>query len=128
MDEKIKILYVDDESFNLLIFESLFENKYEVITAELGDIGLEILKSNLDIRLVVSDMRMPLMDGIEFITKAKALYPQIHYFILSGYDITPKILEALSSGLIVNYFQKPFEASEIEASFDEVLLNNVSST
>jgi two-component system response regulator (stage 0 sporulation protein F) len=114
MDERIKILYVDDEPINLLLFKCMFENKYDVETAESGMKGLDILNRNPSVRVVITDMRMPQMDGIQFISKAKGLYPGIYFYMLSGYDITADIQEALSNGLILKYFQKPFKMEEID--------------
>lgn len=118
MNEKPKILYVDDEFINLLLFKINFSKKYEVFTAENGLMGLELLDNNHDISIVLSDMKMPAMNGIEFIIKAKAKYPKISYFILTGYEITKEIQEALNSGLIVKYFRKPFNISEIDSEIE----------
>jgi two-component system, response regulator, stage 0 sporulation protein F len=118
----ITILYVDDEPINLMLFERMFNKKYKVLTAESGFIGLDVLKDNPDLEVVISDMKMPLMDGLEFITKAKALYPDIYYYILTGYEITIQIQESLDRGIIQKYFRKPFNMSEIEKIIEENLL------
>ena len=121
MNEKPKILYVDDEIVNLQLFELVFSNKYEVFTAENGLKGLELLDNNHSVSIVISDMKMPLMNGIEFIQKSKAKYQKISYFILTGYEITHEIQEALNLGLIVKYFRKPFNKSEIESEIELAL-------
>jgi response regulator RpfG family c-di-GMP phosphodiesterase len=69
MDDKPKILYVDDESINLQLFEINFSKKYEVLTADYGIKGLEVLIDNPDIRVVVSDMKMPNMKRLLFCCK-----------------------------------------------------------
>jgi len=114
MESAIHILYVDDEPINLMLFRSMFSKKYSVDTAESGYQGLEFLKNNRDIKVIISDMRMPGMNGIEFIQKARELYPSGVFFILTGYDITPEIRKALGNGLISRYFQKPFNMKEID--------------
>ena len=119
----IKILYLDDEPINLMLFESMFDRKYKVITAESGFIGLEVLKDNPDTQVVISDMKMPLMNGLEFITKVKPNYPQIHFYLLSGYELTSEIQESLSTGLILKYFQKPFKMKEIDDTIIEYMSN-----
>ncbi|MDP4276964.1 MAG: response regulator [Bacteroidota bacterium] len=119
--EKRKILYVDDEKINLLLFEANLEKKYTVLTAEDGISALEILSENKDIEIVISDMRMPNMNGIEFIQCATELYPTISYYILTGYDITDEIQKALNKGLIRRYFSKPFRINEIISEIDTVL-------
>ncbi|NOQ24468.1 MAG: response regulator [Bacteroidales bacterium] len=121
MDKKITILYVDDEPINLSLFQYNLKKKFDVLTAESGAEGLEILKENPHIRIVISDMKMPGMSGIDFIKLAKKDYPDIQYFILTGFDITEEIADALNERLIHKYFRKPFNMKEIEASLFEIL-------
>jgi len=114
MEKKVKILYVDDEPVNLMLFEINFSKEYNILTAENGFSGLETLDANPDILIIVSDMKMPNMNGIEFISKAKEKYPNKKFYILTGYEITNEIQEALDSGLILKYFNKPFNIKEID--------------
>ena len=71
----MKILYVDDEFINLEIFEINFSEKYEVFTALDAKSGLEVLAKESGIVVVISDMRMPEMNGIDFIKIAKSQFP-----------------------------------------------------
>jgi len=121
MNEKTTILCVDDEPINLMLFEINFSKKYHVIKANSGFEGLEKLKSNKEISVVVSDMKMPGMNGIEFISKAKHEFPNIFFIILTGFDITEEIMKALDEKLINKYFRKPFKMQEIDASILEAL-------
>ncbi len=121
MSSKPKILYVDDEFLNLQLFEINLRTKYHVLTAESATKGLEILDNNKDIVVVISDMKMPIMNGLEFIAIAKEKYPSISYYILTGYDITDEIQEALNKGLILKYFRKPFDINEIDRSITEAI-------
>ncbi len=116
MTDKPTILYVDDEPVNLQIFELNFRNRFHVLTAESGLKGLEILKIRHDIKAVVSDMRMPGMNGIEFIRTAKKHYPHITFFILTGFEITDEIRMAMKEGLVIQYFKKPCNLPEMEES------------
>jgi response regulator RpfG family c-di-GMP phosphodiesterase len=124
MVEKISLLYVDDEPINLKIFELSFKNRFNIYTALSGQEGFEILKNEPSITVVVSDMRMPGMNGLEFISMAKNNYHNIIYFILTGYEITEEISEALSNKLIHKYFRKPFNAGEIEKTILEAIESN----
>jgi response regulator RpfG family c-di-GMP phosphodiesterase len=118
----ITILYVDDEEANLFVFEKMFETKYKVLTAHSGKEGLEELKDHsADIIVVISDMRMPLMNGVEFIKKAKSTYSNIAYFILTGFDFNDEIAEALETKLIHKFFTKPFDMSEIEQAITDAV-------
>ncbi|MEN8120683.1 MAG: response regulator [Bacteroidota bacterium] len=121
MEKKVNILYVDDEVLNLELFALVFKKKFNVITAESGAEGLEKLKENNDICIVISDMRMPGMNGIEFINNAKKEFKNIIYFILTGFEITEEISDALNQKLINQYFKKPFNSKEIESTINEVL-------
>ncbi len=118
MNEKQTILYVDDEEINLVVFEANFIGKFNVITADSGFEGIKILENKPDIPIVISDMKMPGMNGIEFIKTAKKQFPNIAYFILTGFDITDEISSALDDKLINDYFKKPFNGREIEASIN----------
>jgi len=122
MNTGITILYVDDEPINTMIFAANFKRNYIVLTAGSGFEGLDILKSNPEISIVISDMKMPEMNGIQFITKAKMGFPNIRFFILSGYELTPEIVDALDNKLILKYFKKPFNLREIETAIEEALM------
>ena len=121
MAELPTILYVDDEPINLTLFKINFKNKYNIITAESGDQGLEQLKLNPYVNVVISDMKMPGMNGIEFIRMAKEDFPDISFFILTGFDITEEIARALEEKLIHKYFRKPFNIKEIDSAITEAL-------
>jgi two-component system, response regulator, stage 0 sporulation protein F len=121
MDVKSKILYVDDEFINLQLFKIIFSHKYEVFSAENGMKGLEVLQNNPDIAVIVSDMKMPGMSGLEFIKESKVIYPGKSYYILSGYEITDEIQEALNTGLIIRYFRKPLNKVEVDSQIELAL-------
>jgi two-component system response regulator (stage 0 sporulation protein F) len=122
MKDKITILYVDDEPINLMLFELNFEKLYTVITAGSGFLGLEKLSVNPAIKIVISDMKMPGMNGVEFIRKGKKEYPEIKFFILTGFEITEEIADALNEKIINKYFRKPFNMKEITNEIETVIL------
>jgi two-component system, response regulator, stage 0 sporulation protein F len=121
MDKPVTVLYVDDEPINLMLFKANFKKLFNVITAGSGFDGMELLKLNPDTAIVISDMKMPRMNGIEFIRIAKKDFPNISFFILTGFDITDEISEALSEKLIHKYFKKPFNIKEIESAILEAI-------
>ncbi|MCF6240989.1 MAG: response regulator [Bacteroidales bacterium] len=123
MEKKINILYVDDEQINLQLFSMLFEKKFNILTASSGNEGLNILAKKNNFSIVISDMKMPEMNGIEFIKKAREQYKNIRYFILTGFEITKEISEALKQKIICSYFKKPFIPTDIEEKINEVLYN-----
>jgi two-component system, response regulator, stage 0 sporulation protein F len=121
MNQTPTLLYVDDEPLNLTLFEINFQKKYTVKTALSGEKGLDILRSEPSIAVVITDMKMPGMNGIEFIRKAKENFPEIVFFILTGYEITEEITKALEEKLIYKYFKKPFLMKDMETAILEVL-------
>lgn len=123
MNNMITILFVDDEPINLMLFKLNFKSKYNILTAESGFKGLNELRAHPETSIVISDMRMPGMNGIDFIKIAKKEFSNISYFILTGYDITDEIASALEEKLIHKYFRKPFNMKEIDESFNEVIQN-----
>lgn len=125
MSHKHKLLYVDDEPINLQLFQINFQKKFNVLTADSAIEGLEVLNNNTDISIVISDMKMPLMNGLEFIKLAKERFPEILYFILTGYGLTNEMSEAISSGMIIKYFSKPFNLNEIETTIEIALQKNM---
>lgn len=116
MEEKKTILYIDDEQINLMLFAKIFEEDFIIITASSGFEGLDKLKQSPEIKFVFSDMRMPGMNGIEFITQAKKAYEDKTFFLITGYNITQEIHEALENKTIAKYFGKPFNIDEIKSS------------
>lgn len=119
-DEKISILYVDDEDVNVFLFTSLFDQRFEVHTALSGLEALEELdKLGGRIDAVVSDMNMPEMNGIEFVYRAHEKYQGVSYFILTGYDYNDEIDEAIEKNVVKKYFSKPFEFNVLSKEIEE---------
>ncbi len=104
----------------MFLFKSLFELEFDVITSSSGDDALNVL-SNMDgqIDVIISDMNMPEMNGLEFIASARGKYGDIVYFILSGYNVSDEIDQAIREDIIRQYFPKPFTYDDIaEAVLD----------
>lgn len=108
-----KLLYVDDEYPNRVMFQLTYKNELEILLAESADEGLHLMKQHSDINLVITDMRMPNKDGLEFVTEARKLNNNIPYCLLTGFGITTEIQKALHSNLIDVYFKKPFDKHQI---------------
>ncbi|MCP4456563.1 MAG: response regulator [Cytophagales bacterium] len=118
---KRTILYVDDEDVNLFLFQHTMDAHFNIITAESGADGLEILASNDEIVAVVSDMSMPEMNGVEFITTAKSKLPDLYYVILTGYSFNQEIKDAVESGLVSGFFTKPYDVDELQVAINKLV-------
>lgn len=107
------ILCVDDEPNILAALRRLFRAKgYEVLTAESARAGLAVLEAR-PVDLVISDMRMPEMDGVQFLERARALWPDTLRLLLTGYADVNQILDAVNRGEIYRYITKPWDDHEI---------------
>ena len=113
MARKVKVLYLDDEEMNLFIFTRSFDS-FDVVTAETAERALQVLRRDKGITKVISDVQMPGLTGLEFIIDARKLRPEVNYYLLSGYEISREIHEAVESGLVKRYFRKPMNVDEVE--------------
>lgn len=109
---KYKILFVDDEAANLRMLERLFRDEYEVIVAESGAEGLELL-SHHNVAIIVSDQRMPGMSGIDFLKKSAEMRPQTVRIILTGYTDVSDLVEAVNSRVVYRYITKPWVNTDL---------------
>ncbi len=115
-----KILLVDDEPANLRILERLFASSFEVFTAASGKDGLEVLNSH-DIALIVSDQRMPGMNGVEFLKKAAELRAATVRMILTGYTDIDALVESINSGVVYRYITKPWSNPDLQQTVKRAL-------
>ncbi len=83
-----------------------------------GDKGIHIIHNDKDINLVISNIKMTGMSGREFIEKAKKIYKNIPYMILSGYSKSQLISKAIEDQLIINYFTKPFNKTLLKKEIE----------
>lgn len=114
MSMEQRLLFVDDEKSILRALERLFfDSDYEILTAESGEEGLQILAEN-PVDVVISDMRMPGMDGYQFLNQVKTLYPSTTRLILSGYADEKIVLNSLIDGSSQFYLFKPWDGEALK--------------
>ena len=107
------ILCVDDEPNILSSLRRLFRpHGYRVLTADGGAAGLALLESET-VDLVISDMRMPHMDGAQFLAQVRQRWPGTMRLLLTGYADIQSILDAINQGEIYRYVTKPWDENDI---------------
>jgi response regulator RpfG family c-di-GMP phosphodiesterase len=107
------ILCVDDEPNILSSLRRLFRGKgFQVRIAEGGKAGLALLETET-VDLVISDMRMPEMDGAQFLEQVRARWPDTLRLLLTGYSDVTSIIEAINRGEIYRYITKPWDDNDI---------------
>ncbi|MDB5754881.1 MAG: two-component system response regulator [Massilia sp.] len=107
------ILCVDDEPNILSALRRLFRPQgYEVLTAQSAREGLAVLDAR-PVDLVISDMRMPEMDGVQFLEQARGRWPETLRLLLTGNADVRLILDAVNRGEIYRYITKPWDDHEM---------------
>lgn len=123
---KYNILVTDDEIDNLQLFKRTLRNNYNVFLANSGFEAIEILKNN-KIDMIISDHKMPGMDGVELMKKTLALAPDSVRILITAYTDSSTLMSAINEGKIHRYIRKPWNPSDllniIMASFDVYQLN-----
>jgi response regulator RpfG family c-di-GMP phosphodiesterase len=105
-NKKCSILYVDDEPQNLMTFKAAFRRDFEVLTATNANDAYTIL-SNHDIEVIIADQRMPIITGVEFLTKVKTQFPNPIRMILTGYSDIEALLNRLMKEECIVFYQNP---------------------
>lgn len=107
------LLFVDDEANILSALRRLFRPLgYRIFTAESGAAGLQVFEQN-PVDLVISDMRMPEMNGAEFLEKVRAGWPDAVRILLTGYADVSSTIAAINKGEIYRYVAKPWNDDDI---------------
>jgi len=112
--EKKRILYVDDEHVNLQLFRLTFQSEFDITTIDNPPEALRLLSSNT-YSIIVSDMKMPGMSGIEFLTEAGKLQPQTYRILVTGLLEDDSIETARESGVIHTMIHKPWIKADLMA-------------
>lgn len=116
-----KILFVDDESNILSTLKRQFRNiEYELLFANSGKEGLEVLK-NEEISVIISDMKMPEMDGARFLEQARLIQPDSVTIILSGHAEIDTVLDSINRGNIWRFVTKPWDKDELKIAIDNAV-------
>jgi len=102
-----KILFVDDEPHVLQSIKRQFRKRFVLETACGGEEALQVLKNNGPFAIIVSDMRMPGMNGIELLSRVKNIYPDTVRIMLTGNGDQETAIEAVNTGQIFRFLTKP---------------------
>jgi response regulator RpfG family c-di-GMP phosphodiesterase len=115
------ILFVDDEMPVLRSLKRLLRpTGHEIHIANSGSEGLELLDEH-PIDVVVSDMRMPEMNGTQFLTSVAGKWPDTTRMLLTGYADLTSAIDAINSGYISRYLTKPWHDADILMSIDQAV-------
>ncbi len=114
------VLIVDDQIEILNSLQRLLKNEFSIFTAGSGEEGLELLNQHT-FAVIVSDQRMPRMDGVTFLTRAREIQPEAIRILLTAYADIEATISAINQAQIFQYIAKPFEPDD----FRQILKNAV---
>ena len=120
MTEKGNVLFVDDEKHILVALRALFRQQYNVFIAQSGADALDIICQE-HIHAIVSDQRMPQMQGHELLAQVKRLSPNTMRLLLTGYSDMAAIVNSINDGEIFRFIHKPWDNAEIRVIVDKVV-------
>ncbi|NJL24205.1 MAG: diguanylate cyclase [Calothrix sp. SM1_5_4] len=118
---KTKVLCVDDDNSILDALTRLLKAQFDVGTASCAREGLDWLKKNPDCAVVLSDFRMPGMNGVEFLREIRQNHPESVRAILSGQIDLQLVSEAINNSDIHKFFLKPWENDYLLVQMSEAL-------
>ena len=117
MNKKLEVLCVDDEPQVLEGLRLHLKQRYEVHLASSGMDALEILRDNKHVAVILSDMRMPVMDGAKFLNAARTVSPDAVRMLLTGYTDMQSAIAAVNEGQIFRFISKPCPPDQLHGAF-----------
>ena len=116
--KKPRMLVVDDEPDNLDLLYRTFRRDFEVLRAESGVEALNVLSSEGEVAVIISDQRMPEMKGTEFLSKTVPDFPDTVRIILTGFTDVEDLVDAINAGQVYRYITKPWDPDELKHVVD----------
>lgn len=124
MNDKKRILFVDDDELILSCFQRLLGRRFTVDIAEGSAQALRAIETQGPYAVVVSDMRMPGMNGLELLTRAKQAAPQTIGVLMSGNGEFDAVGQAVREGIVFKVVQKPCATEQLLAVLEEALVQH----
>ncbi|MBX2797528.1 MAG: hybrid sensor histidine kinase/response regulator [Myxococcales bacterium] len=121
-DVPYPILYVDDEEANRIVFEATVGRSFEVMLASSGAEALEVLRSSR-VDVLITDYRMPNMTGVQLCEQVAAEFPDVQRLLITAYTNLDTVVDAINSGAVARYLQKPWSLDELRTTLREAQAN-----
>ncbi|NEQ66746.1 MAG: SpoIIE family protein phosphatase [Symploca sp. SIO2D2] len=112
---KLKLMVVDDEPDNLDLLYRTFRRDFRVFTADGAISALDILEKEGEMAVIISDQRMPLMNGTEFLSKTVDRFPDTIRILLTGFTDVEDLVDAINSGQVYKFLTKPWNPEYLKA-------------
>ncbi|MBW4577518.1 MAG: SpoIIE family protein phosphatase [Aphanothece sp. CMT-3BRIN-NPC111] len=112
---KLKLMVVDDEPDNLDLLYRTFRRDFRVYKADSGINALQALDTEGEMAVIISDQRMPQMNGTEFLGQTVDRFPETIRILLTGYTDVEDLVDAINSGKVFKYITKPWNPENLKA-------------
>ncbi|NMG19608.1 SpoIIE family protein phosphatase [Brasilonema bromeliae] len=116
---KLKLLVVDDEPDNLHLLYRTFRRDFQVYKASDALTALDILDQEGEMAVIISDQRMPEMNGTEFLGRTVEHFPDTIRILLTGFTDVEDLVEAINSGQVFKYITKPWKPERLKAVVEQ---------
>jgi serine phosphatase RsbU (regulator of sigma subunit)/FixJ family two-component response regulator len=120
-EQKFKILIVDDEQDNLDLLYRTLRRNFQVFQAENPKQALEILDTEGEMALIISDQKMPFMTGTEFLCQTVEKFPDTIRILLTGYTDVDYLVEAINTGKVFKYITKPWNPQDLKVTVQQAI-------
>lgn len=117
--EKLKLMVVDDEPDNLDLLYRTFWRDFKVYKANNAYDALAILEQEGEMAVIISDQRMPDMNGTEFFSRTVDRFPDTIRILLTGFTDVEDLVDAINSGQVFKYITKPWKPQQIKALVEQ---------
>jgi response regulator RpfG family c-di-GMP phosphodiesterase len=114
-EQKINVLYIDDEPNNIVSFKAAFRRVFNIFSAESAEEGKKVLEQE-NIHVILSDQRMPKTTGIEFFQSILETHPDPIRILITGYTDINAVIDAINLGQVYKYLTKPWIEEEVKTS------------
>ena len=120
--KRFAILYVDDEEKSLKYFDLALATEFRILTASNAADGFRLFEAHKDeVGILITDQRMPGEKGVQLIEKVRQLRPRVVRILASAYADQEATVQAVNTGAIYRYIQKPWEVSELSPTLRRAL-------
>ncbi|MEA5507075.1 SpoIIE family protein phosphatase [Halotia wernerae UHCC 0503] len=117
--DKLKLMVVDDERDNLDLLYRTFRRDFQVYKADNALSALEILDKEGEMAVIISDQRMPEMNGTEFLSHTVERFPDTIRILLTGFTDVEDLVDAINSGQVFKYITKPWNPEQLKVIVDQ---------
>lgn len=120
MSQRRSILVVDDELLiRDLLYDFFKDHGWDISIAENGEKAMEVMRAK-NVDLVLSDVKMPQMDGLDLSRKLRESYPKVPVVLMTGYPSVDSVIDALRNK-VVDYIVKPFNINQLYKTVESQL-------